>query len=180
MYPHQAHARTDIVSTLRFPNGASADQVTVQGQYPVQSSMGNCLWCLYMDYQTLGARPIYFGPSETVYGLLRLLRDRVLPWHAQALVFPEIPRRRGRPAASRLYAAAVVNLQEAEWLIAEVNARFPLLALHVQGVWIEQLAEVLDVPSVGRKTVIEKYAGMLGQKIPARLSRGMRPISVIR
>jgi hypothetical protein len=64
--------------------------------------------------------------------------------------------------------------------MAEVNARFPLLALHVYRVSARKLSQILDVPPVGRKTVRMTFAGMFRSPIPARISKGIRPIAVKR
>lgn len=136
-------------------------------------------WCLYMHYPggpiNRQILPIYFGTEVVVTRLQNLLADRVLPWHAIQL----LPPRRGRPSIPQL-GCAEVQTSESEVLVAEVNARFPLLALHVYQVTARKLSQILDVPPVGRKTVRMTYAGMFREPIPARLSRGFRPIAVKR
>jgi len=170
MYPIQSLTAAVLI------RDASSSVIALVGQQSLPT------WCLYMHYadgpinrQTL---PIYFGPQTVVMRLETLLKDRVLPWHAIQLC--EV-RRRGRPALPQLGVAEVCpQAVQTEMLIAEVNARFPLLALHVYGISAKKLSEALGVPPVRRKTVTYKYVGMFRQPVPARISRGLKPISVKR
>lgn len=91
--------------------------------------------------------PIYHGPRLTAGKLMYLLRAQPTIWTKDPEAAFALPGFRPKGAAQLwLIDSSAADCVAQVFDPETINSRFPLLALHTPGVWLRQLAEILEVP----------------------------------
>jgi hypothetical protein len=135
--------------------------------------------CIQIDNS--GCYPIYYAIEHTCFRLSALFDDRPTIWSINPELTLGIRRAPGRPRSPQFWIYELTDLPscpEVHWqnrTAEEVNGKFPLLALHTPGVWLRQLNDILGLPALARKHVIDVWSGIQGERVPTRWSRGYRP-----